>query len=513
MNSSFYIFGRFNGKEEQYPVDYTKELFQSLPQRHHFTHSQLVIHRDGKLMYYCYMRKLDQENYLGFCLLLNDAMITEFPALFELFDHAVTQLALNGEIIKISDRGEIVSNTESLLTNQQAIKQTASSLFAQLSPLVAAKKTLPAQNYSVSKDETKTFMLTANASWIVESSLTNAYTIITKEDNSSNLDSYQQTIKRLQKEREELLAKQQSPTDKSNIAKGLWIAVLIIMVIGFFIYTSNRETEEETFLSEMEAFQETNAPKTASVSVPSAPTNSTDKIKQNPQNRILAESSDALYYLGEQWLTLYRFDKREKYTQAFSYDNTMMYADPHDVYFYGDLLILIGNNNANAGMNMDIALFFNTKSKRFVNELYATTIERKDNVLITSKNELVVDNGYSAGNEYFYWNEYYDLGGNLIDGKTIRGEGSIGKYQIEMSMHCLSGQISGWYKYEGHTNYMTIKGTIIDNDYFNFVEYNDKGERFGTFTGYADFESQTLSGSFHKGSVELDFRISPYEMW
>ena len=82
-----------------------------------------------------------------------------------------------------------------------------------------------------------------------------------------------------------------------------------------------------------------------------------------------------------------------------------------------------------------------------------------------------------------------------------------------MSMHCLNGVISGWYKYKGHTNYMTIKGTIKDNDYFSFVEYNDKGERLGTFTGYADFESQALRGSFHKGSVELDFKISPYEMW
>ena len=122
------------------------------------------------------------------------------------------------------------------------------------------------------------------------------------------------------------------------------------------------------------------------------------------------------------------------------------------------------------------------------------------------------DRGYD-NNKYYAYIEHYDFRGNLINGKTIRGKGSIGKYQIEMSMHCLSGQISGWYKYKGHTNYMTIKGTITDNDYFNFVEYNDKGERFGTFTGYADFESQTLSGSFHKGSVELDFRISPYEMW
>ena len=509
MNSSFYIFGRFNGKEEQYPVDYTKELFQSLPQRHHFTHSHLVIHRDGKLMYYCYMRKLDQENYLGFCLLLNDAMITEFSALFELFDHAVTQLALNGEIIKISDRGEIVSNTESLLTNQQAIKQTASSLFAQLSPLVAAKKTLPAQNYSVSKDETKTFMLTANATWIAESSLTNAYTIITKEDNSSNLYSYQQTIKRLQKEKEELLAKQQSPTDKSNIAKGLWIAVLIIMVIGFFIYTSNRETEEETFLSEMESLDEENDTKTNS-------TNSIDWIKQNPQNKILAESSDALYYLGDEQLTLCRFDKRKKYTQSFSYEDTNLGTYIREAFFLGDILVLVGEHNAYVKINGDVALFFDTINKKYVNELMADRIERQGHLLMAKQTELVINNGGSGindNNKYYAYIEHYDFRGNLINGKTIRGKGSIGKYQIEMSMHCLSGQISGWYKYKGHTNYMTIKGTITDNDYFNFVEYNDKGERFGTFTGYADFESQTLSGSFHKGSVELDFRISPYEMW
>ena len=243
MNSSFYIFGRFNGKEEQYPVDYTKELFQLLPQRHHFTHSQLVIHRDGKLMYYCYMRKLEQENYLGFCLLLNDAMITEFSALFELFDHAVTQLALNGEIIKISDQGEIVSNTESLLTNQQAIKQTASSLTTQLSPLVAAKKTLPAQTYSVSKDETKTFMLTANTTWIAESSLSNAYTIITKEDNSSNLDSYQQTIKRLQKEKEALISGNKNSHSKIEISKSTLIIALIVGVLlaGYFVVNEHNK--------------------------------------------------------------------------------------------------------------------------------------------------------------------------------------------------------------------------------------------------------------------------------
>ena len=487
MNSSFYIFGRFNGKEEQYPVDYTKELFQSLPQKHHFTHSQLVIHRDGKLMYYCYMRKLEQENYLGFCLLLNDAMITEFSALFELFDHAVTQLALNGEIIKISDQGEIVSNTDSLLANQQAIKQTASSLTTQFSPLVAAKKTLPAQTYSVSKDETKTFMLGANPSWIANSSLTDAYTIIIKEYNTSNL----------------------SQKDELVSPKALWLfAVSIIIVFGIFVITNNSNADK-VILSEVETTQEMNEAKIASVS-----TNNIDSIKQNPKNLILAESLDALYYLGDQWMTLYCFDKRGNNLQTYSYENSIVFIDPSKVFFYGDLLVMIGNNNATSWMNKDVALFFNTKSKRFSNILYARQIDRQKNMLIASQVELVVQTEVSATDNYFSWDEYYDLRGNLIDGKTIKGKGYIGQYQIEMSMHCLNGVISGWYKYKEHTlKIMKIKGTIEENNYFSFIEYNEKGDRLGTFTGYADFESHALRGYFHEGSVELDFRISPSISW
>ena len=223
-----------------------------------------------------------------------------------------------------------------------------------------------------------------------------------------------------------------------------------------------------------------------------------------------------MYYLGDEQLTLYRFDKRKKYTQSFSYEDTNLGTYIREAFFLGDILVLVGEHNAYVKINGDVALFFDTINKKYVNELMADRIERQGHLLMAKQTELVINNGGSGindNNKYYAYIEHYDFRGNLINGKTIRGKGSIGKYQIEMSMHCLSGQISGWYKYKGHTNYMTIKGTITDNDYFNFVEYNDKGERFGTFTGYADFESQTLSGSFHKGSVELDFRISPYEMW
>ena len=143
MNSTFYIFGKFNGSYAQFPVDYTQEIFQQLPNRSSFANTQLVIHREGNLMYYSYMRKLEQENYIGFCLLLNDAMITEIPALFELFDNGISHLALSGEIVKINDNGDIVSNTDSLLSNRQTIQRLSASMTTDLNKLEGSKRKLP----------------------------------------------------------------------------------------------------------------------------------------------------------------------------------------------------------------------------------------------------------------------------------------------------------------------------------------------------------------------------------
>ena len=204
MNSTFYIFGKFNGSYAQFPVDYTQEIFQRLHNRSSFANTQLVIHRDGNLMYYSYMRKLEQENYIGFCLLLNDAMITEIPALFELFDNGICHLALNGEIVKINDNGDIVSNTDSLLSNRQTIQQIANTMMRDLNHFVETRKKLPAQSLAISQDEIKRFDISDNTNQIIESALTYAYVFITKDDDSQNIDSYRSTIKRLKEENEKL---------------------------------------------------------------------------------------------------------------------------------------------------------------------------------------------------------------------------------------------------------------------------------------------------------------------
>lgn len=113
----------------------------------------------------------------------------------------------------------------------------------------------------------------------------------------------------------------------------------------------------------------------------------------------------------------------------------------------------------------------------------------------------------TAANVYNFYDEYYDYAGKLIDGKTVKGKGHIGKYAIEMSFHVLHKNVKGWYKYKGHTNYMTIEGKIDDTDSFDIMEFNNKMESFGRFTGKADFEKQTLVGTWENDNKQLDFYI------
>ena len=171
-------------------------------------------------------------------------------------------------------------------------------------------------------------------------------------------------------------------------------------------------------------------------------------------------------------------------------------------------IIFVGDNGWN-GMGAGIyALRLNLSTNKLSEICFAREVKRVGDYLLAQQMELVVEGDCSANNDYNFYDEYYDFKGNLIDGKTIRGTGAIGKYPIEMSFHTLAGKVSGWYKYKGHTNYMTIKGKVDDSGAFDFMEFNDKMEHFGRFVGQADFEQQTLSGTWMREEKQLNFFIS-----
>lgn len=143
-----------------------------------------------------------------------------------------------------------------------------------------------------------------------------------------------------------------------------------------------------------------------------------------------------------------------------------------------------------------------------LNEIcFGRGIRRDGKHLLVEQMEMLSAGDCAANNEYFFYEECYDFKGKKIDGKSVHGMGTIGKYQVEMSIHALSGKLTGWYKYKGHSGYLTLEGKIDENGHVELVEMNDRKETTARLTGQASFESKVIYGIWKNKNNQLDFYI------
>ena len=236
MNSFVYIFGRLGNGYTQYPDDYAKEIYQNLYEKSN-AQSQLVIHRDNNLMYYGYIRKLDIDSqYIGFCVLLNGIMFSNIGLLFPIFEDAIDNLVTHGEILQFSDKGEIFSATDNLAEQQKEVERISSFIQNGIDNLNEFTRELPPVNYSIAKDESKTFLESDNDQDVVEASYQYGYTFVLNDNdcNTANLTSCKSIILRLNQEKEELdsnYKELKNKYDKLSEQKKQYKKVIILFVI------------------------------------------------------------------------------------------------------------------------------------------------------------------------------------------------------------------------------------------------------------------------------------------
>lgn len=175
MNISFYLFGDLSSGYTQYPNDHTKSIFEKFFQNSQAT-TQVAIHRDGDLVYYGYIRKLEDNNYIGLCTVVNGKIITQIVPLFTIFERVIENMVRNGYLIYFDENGEIVSKVGKLYENREEIDLITESIKSSFDRLEGSSRKLPAVNYSVGKDSIKSFSIQDSEDDIIKSSYTNGYT-------------------------------------------------------------------------------------------------------------------------------------------------------------------------------------------------------------------------------------------------------------------------------------------------------------------------------------------------
>jgi len=247
VNISTYIFGSLGNGYSQYPNDYTQTIFQSIYAQSSAP-TQIAVHREDKLIYYTYVRKLEKGQYIGFCVVLNSVMLTDFKEMFSIFENIITSLVVNGIILQFNDNGDIVSKARQLYTSQAEISHIADNLRSEFAKLENTSKVLPPISYSIAKNEKRTFSIDDNINDIVKASVSYNYTFIFKEKDfdTQPLSSYRCIVSRLNKETLELKKKNTELQEKNKEIlrqkkqfRNVVLLTLVIIVCGIGIYFLN----------------------------------------------------------------------------------------------------------------------------------------------------------------------------------------------------------------------------------------------------------------------------------
>ena len=236
MNISTYIFGLLENGYSQYPNDYTQTIFQNFHE-HSTAQTQIAVHRDNNLIYYGYIRRLEAGQYIGLCVVLNSVMLTNFKEMFNIFENAITNLVVNGIILQFNDKGDIISKTTQLYTNQTEVSRITEYLRAEFTKSEGASKPLPPTNYGIAKNEKRTFSVDNDTNEIVKASVSYNYVYVYKQNDfdTQSLSSYRGIVNRLNKEKTEIAHKywdlQQEHTKVLRQKKQFQLVIILFCVI------------------------------------------------------------------------------------------------------------------------------------------------------------------------------------------------------------------------------------------------------------------------------------------
>lgn len=250
MNCTIYIFGSLGGGYVQFPKDYTKSIFQNFYSRA-TADSLIAIHRKNQLMYYGYIRKLDESSqYIGFCVLINGAMFTDISKLFSVFENAFSALVFKGSILSINNKGDISSEAYTLADKEDDIKEIAALIKNGLEDSEPHMEPLPPVDLSVANTDYKTFDLNDDNALFIRASVKFSYTYITKRRkcDTTSLSKYKEIIRSLNAKTDKAESKYKtlkSQYDKLNRQKKQYRNVIIVclLVVMYFLVASLMETK------------------------------------------------------------------------------------------------------------------------------------------------------------------------------------------------------------------------------------------------------------------------------
>ena len=243
MNSTIYLFGKFGQSITASVDDYTKSFFEEFISKANAP-TQIIIHRDGDIMNYGYVRKIEKDYLFGICVQINGQYLSTSKSLFDVFENVIANIVVRGDILCLNRNGNLEVKISSFLDKQDSIERVISNCHNEFERLSSTCRTLPDIDFSTSDTDVNYFKESDNSNTIIKSSVKNGYTFIYKEDDYDTLalGGYRNTLSTLNKENETYKKKINEQDKKLKLLErekkqmGVVVVLFVILFIGSIIF-------------------------------------------------------------------------------------------------------------------------------------------------------------------------------------------------------------------------------------------------------------------------------------
>lgn len=139
---------------QQYPSSEADDIFKKMLSISSMC-SQMVVHRQDKLIFYSFTKQLENPNrYFGIGLLLNGIIIKNVKKLYSILEISVTDLYISGELINW-ENGRVVACDSDLNDSKDETDRIIRKLNAQIDQLESFSDQIPPLSYSVSSEDVR----------------------------------------------------------------------------------------------------------------------------------------------------------------------------------------------------------------------------------------------------------------------------------------------------------------------------------------------------------------------
>ena len=246
MEPQLYYFGSLPDGFSSYPSDHTKTFFEQFLKRSK-NEAQIVVHREGNLLHYGYVRKFNN-NYFGICLCI-DCIYNDVDFLFTVFDDIYADMIKNGDVLKIASNGNVEWKIMSYVEEAVALNEYSKTITELVNINKSNSVELPPADFSISINDCLEISLEASKEEITDATkrYPNLYIAKTKAE-VERVNSFHNTIKnknilitKLREENQEL-KKRNEELDKKKKQFQLVVFLALAILgcgIGLFLLNDN----------------------------------------------------------------------------------------------------------------------------------------------------------------------------------------------------------------------------------------------------------------------------------